>query len=425
VNRRTFLSLLSTPVLLALLDACSDDHGSDGDPSAEQGEARSPAARRATTPADAAPAADSLNRFGMDLYRLAASVTTGNLVLSPTSIASALTMAAAGAQGSTLDEMVATLRIDDPATIHHAMNALTAELERRSTDKVTLAMANSMWAQNGFQIETPFLDVLAAEYGAGLQLVDYADDPDGSRREINGWVDDRTAGRIPELLSEDIITKDTRLTLVNAVYVKAPWLQQFDADATTDGTFATSADNLVRLPMMSMTEFLPYATGDGWQAVELAYEGGELSMLVFLPEEGFLADFEQIFLPTDATQYLTPTRVHLTMPRFDIKTATSLRDLLDALGMKLAFTDDADFSGISTAVPLEISAVVHQANITVDEAGTEAAAATAVVMQPTAAPAPEEEPVEMLVDQPFVFVLRDRTTEAILFIGRVGEPAGA
>ena len=172
---------------------------------------------------------------------------------------------------------------------------------------------------------------------------------------------------------------------------------------------------------MRQSATLGHATGDGWQAVELPYANSSLALLIFLPEPGFLPLFEEIFLVTDATQYLAPQQVQLQLPRFDIESKVSLAEQLAAQGMPTAFTDAADFSGMTTEQALQISAVVHQANITVDEEGTEAAAATAVVMVPTSAPV--DEPIEMIVDRPFVFALRDTATGAVLFMGRVGDPS--
>ena len=212
-----------------------------------------------------------------------------------------------------------------------------------------------------------------------------------------------------------------RFAIVDAVYLKAPWLQVFNPEATRDGTFTTTDGTAKQVPMMHKSGTFPYATGDGWQAVELAYDSDDLTMLVFLPEPGFLANFEQIFLVSDATAYLSAVQVDLTLPKFDIATAISLGDTLQSLGITAAFSSDADLSGITTQESLDVAAVIHQANITVDEAGTEAAAATAVIGEATSAP--PSDPIVFTVDRPFVFALRDRGTEAILFIGRVGDPS--
>jgi serine protease inhibitor len=420
LHRRAFLALVATPFVVALLEACGDDASPPAP--ATVGSARSNLARVAALPGAAPQAAEALNLFGTTLYRqMAVADPTGNLVLSPASIAIALTMTEAGARGTTLDEMIATLRIDDPAAIHRSMNALTASLDSLNSNAVQLSIANSLWGQADINFEPAFLDLLATEYSAGMELVDYRADPDAARAAINLWVSDETKARIPELLSPGVVTTDARLTLVNAIYLKANWAEPFVAELTADAPFTTAEDDVVQVPTMVRTAEFGYATGDGWQAVEMPYADSSLAMLIFVPEAGFLPIFEDIFLVTDATQYLEPRQVELRIPRFDIASTFSLADHLRSLGMTTAFADDADFTGITTDEPLHLSAVVHQANITVGEEGTEAAAATAVIADAGAA-APEGEPVVLVIDRPFVFALRDRATEAILFLGRVADP---
>jgi len=464
MDRRTFLTAaLASPALLAVLQACGSDAksdpttstsqsgststsdapttstvGSTTSPSANAGEARS-SKSRATAPADdAAQAIAVINYFGVDMYhRLAPTVEGGadsgptNLVFSPASIALALAMTRAGAVGKTATEMDAVLHAGDPMTMPHSMNALTTELGTRSKTveipgaeptNVELAIANSLWAQQDLAFETAFLDLLATEYGAGLQLVDYKSDPDGARVLINQWVDEATKDRIPELLAPGVITPDARLTLVNAIYMKAAWETAFVKQVTTPGPFTTSAGKSVQAPMMSRSDHLQYASTHGWQAVVLPYVGGDLSMVIMLPDEE---------APLDATVdafggldgQLGPQLVNLTMPKFDIETSIGLADVLGAMGMPTAFDRAAaDFSGMTKEEELFISAVIHQANITVDEDGTEAAAATAVVMETTAAPADPPQPIDFVVDRPFVFAIRDNATSAILFLGHIGDP---
>lgn len=419
--RRHFLALLAAPAMAVAVEACGAD-ANDPDPgTAGAAEQRSSVKRAATRPADSVDAAAALNDFGTALYRRLAAERRGeNIVMSPASIAVALTMTSAGARTQTLAEMLTTLRIADGATIHRSMNALTAALDLRNTDDVTLSIANSLWGQAGLVFEAPFLDVLSAEYGAGMHLVDYIADTEAARLAINDWVDEATQQRIPELLAPEVLTTDSRLTLVNAIYMKAAWLAPFIVEATADAAFTLSDGTSADVPMMTRTGTMWFATGDGWRAVELDYAGGELAMLILLPEDGFLDHFEEIFLVSDATQYLEPKPVALTMPRFDIESNVELGDVLAAMGMALAFSDDADFSGMTTAEELKISKVVHQANITVDEQGTEAAAATAVVVNATGAAVGD--PISFTLDRPFVFAVRDRATEAILFMGRVSDP---
>ena len=279
-----------------------------------------------------------------------------------------------------------------------------------------LRIANALWAQHGVAFQQPFLDVLAGEFGAGLELVDYHSDAEGARAEINAWVAAQTEDRIEELLGAGTITPDTRLTLVNAVYMKAPWQLPFERSATADQAFTRGDGSTVTAPMMHATRSMGYSTGGGSTAVELPYAGGGLSMLLVLPDESVAAD--AVELPGPGA--LPTTKVRLTLPRWDTETSVSLADALAALGMPTAFTDGADFSGMTTEAPLRVSDVVHQADITVDEYGTEAAAATAVMMAATSAP--DGEPPSVVFDRPFLFAVRTTDTGAVLFQGHVADP---
>ena len=461
MDRRHFLALLSTPVLVALLESCSsDDAGTDptggtdttggtgstpgtsapgtwepgtsepdatapgttGQGGAGAAETRSELARTTVPAAEGRAASDAFNQLGRDLLReLSTAQPSGNLVFSPASIALALTMTAAGARGQTLEQILATLHVDDADGIHRATNAVTAELERRNEGSVELSVSNSLWAQNGLSFEPTFLDLLATEYGAGVNLVDYRTDPEAARAAINAWVADETSDRIPQLLAEGVITADARLTLVNAIYMKAPWLRQFSEDATSEITFTNVDGDATTVAAMSMSRSFLYASGEGWQSVELDYEGEQMAMALLVPDAGKLGEYEQGAALAGLTEAAAYRSVRLTLPKFDIESSLSLDDVLQALGMTTAFTRDADFSGITTQETLNVGAVIHQANISVDEFGTEAAAATAVVIETTSAPG--DEPVELVIDRPFLFSVFDRETGVVLFAGRVGDPA--
>ncbi len=411
--------------LVLAISACAPAGSTGGDVAL----ARADVARASVAPADAAAAGSAIGAFGLDLYRAMASGQT-NVVLSPTSIALALAMARAGARGQTaaeMDTVMHGLASDDNAAW---LNALDQALATRSgTFKddsgadlaVALRIANAPFGQQGMPLEKSYLEALASRYGAGLRLVDYVAATEAARKLINGWVDDQTEHRIPELLVPGVLTSDTRLTLVNAIYLKAPWLTPFPAESTTPGTFTRADGSTVEVPMMATSAAMRHAAGTGWRAVEIPYIGGSLAMTVIVPDD--LATFEQALTAeqlASITGALAETQVSLTLPKFSIETKAQLGDVLKALGMPSAFDDRADFGGITKAEQLAISDVIHQANIDVDEKGTEAAAATAVVMRATAAPA---EPVTVKVDRPFLFALRDVPTGAILFLGRVGDPS--
>lgn len=387
-------------------------------------------ARLATTSADAAEAAAAVNAFGLDLYRLA-SAGKGNAVLSPASIALALAMARAGARGMTATQMDAVLHrfgADDaaawPAALDVALAARNGTFKDASGQDLTVALriANAPFAQRGLPLEPAYLDALGTRFGAGLRLVDYVTATEAARRTINAWVDAQTEQRIPELLVPGILTAATRLALVNAIYLKAPWATPFAEADTKPAPFTRADGSTVDVATMHLTESLRYATGSGWIAVEIPYAGDSLAMTIVVPAD--LADFEagltQAVL-TSITGALEDRQVALSLPRFGIESKVMLADALGALGMPIAFNPySADFSGITSAERLYISHVVHQANIDVDEKGTTAAAATAVVMRAAGLAAG---PVTVRADRPFLFALRDVPTGAVMFLGRVADPS--
>ena len=428
MKRRTFLQLISVPAVAQVFVSCSDDsktsRPSDG-ASSLRGDAP-----RVTTGADPTDAAAAINAFADDMFvHLTTVDPSANLVFSPASIALALAMTSAGAKGTTLAEIDTVLHIADPSTIHRSMNGLSASLEAANKtqdntgdggegiSEVQLSIANSLWGQSGLDFEQAFLDLLSSEYGAGMELVDYKSDPEAARQAINEWVASETHDRIPELLAEGVITVDARLTLVNAIYLKANWHDTFDKAATATESFATPAGD-VDVEMMHASRRIAHSEGDGWQAVELPYVFGELAMVVAVGDDA------DTVMPTVA-EAISPLRerpVELGFPKFDIETSVSLADTLKDMGMPTAFVDAADFSGMTADEKLVIGDVIHQANITVDEVGTEAAAATAVVMVATSAPV-EEDPITLTIDRPFTFWLIARTTGVVVFMGRVNDPS--
>lgn len=438
MQRRSFLALLAVPAIAQLLQSCGDESVGRADlpaaTDAPQNEGRASlfggVGQLPASSADALAASVAVNAFSADLYDLlVAADPTANLVYSPASIAIALAMTSAGAKGTTLSEMDAVLHITDPASIHHSFNGLITALAALNmavdntanggdgTSEVHLSIANSLWAQSGLNFEQPFLDVLSSEYNAGLETVDYRSNPEAARTDINEWVADQTKNRIPELLGEGTVTSDSRLTLVNAIYLKANWENMFSPEATVDEPFAAPAGE-VTVSMMHSSDDLGYAAGDGWQAVEIPYVFGRLSFVAVV------GDDPATVIPTadEVFASLSSTKVDLGFPRFDIETSTSLATVLGELGMPTAFSDAADFSGMTTEDRLVIGDVIHQANITVDEIGTEAAAATAVVMVATAMPV-EQTPVVLTLDRPFTFWLRDLDGSTVLFAGRVNDPS--
>jgi serine protease inhibitor len=438
-------------------------------PTADLALAIAPVPRASADSADAKRASTSINAFGLDLLRALLAdedldLGDKNVVFSPTSIELALAMARAGAKGETATEMDRVLHMRGWEELASGLNSLDQELASRDakwTDgegakELTLRLANAPFAQRGWTIEPAYLDEIATAFGAGLRLVDYVGDLAAARATINGWVSDRTAERIPELLGPLDLTADTRLTLVNAIYLKAQWDVWFQERQTKPAAFTRLDGSQVNVPTMERwggTE-LPYAKGAGWQATELRYlaprgDSPRLAMLLVLPDEirafeaGLTAEKldgitaaitkerqqlqDGIDCPgvppdqQDAGCY--PYALTLFMPKFSTETRAKLNDVLQGLGMPLAFdARRADFSGINPRDPVYIGFVIHQANIDVDEKGTEAAAATAVGMDVGGGPSAVKE-IALRLERPFLYFVRDVETGAILFMGRVTDPS--
>jgi len=395
--------------------------------------AASSAARDTSPDVDSATLA-SLTRsnqaFALDLYAGFADADDDNLLLSPHSISLAFVMTYAGAEGETATEMSRVLHYDLPEPgLHDAFNALDLELATRSEVEgarddqgFELSILNQPFGQVGFGFESDYLDILARSYGAGMRLLDFETDPEGARRQINDWVLDATRDRIEDLLPPGSIREATRLVLTNAIYFKASWAEPFEASETRDDDFALLDGSEVSVPTMHGVMDGSYAAGDGWVAGEVPYVGGEVVMGVLLPDEGRFAEIEDAMDPAfleAALQALEPASLSFALPRFTFETQASLKESLQALGMQAAFSDAADFSGITTEAELFVSDAFHKTFIAVDEEGTEAAAATAVVAEAQSA---GPEPAELVVDRPFVFWIRDRPTGALLFLGRVTDP---
>ena len=385
----------------------------------------------AAAPEDVRALADSNAAFAFDLYHVLAA-DEGNLFFSPYSISLALAMTYAGAAGDTASQMAGTLHFTlPPDQLHAAFNAYSLDLQARAEADTEgtpfgLSVANSLWGQQGFGFLPEFLDLLGENYGAGMRLVDYASDPEAARQAINQWVSDETQEKIQDLIPSGAIDEMTRLVLANAIYFKAAWLHPFDADVTAPAPFHRLDGSTVDVPMMHQDEGYGYALRDGYRALELPYENGNVSMLIILPDEGQFQAVEQALDPAmieDILGNLTYGPVTLSLPRFTYDSAFSLNDALQALGMTDAFNPDrADFSGMDGNRDLFIGSVLHKAFVSVDENGTEAAAATAVIMQITSALAGE--PIAFTVDRPFIYVIRDSQTQSVLFVGRVMAPEG-
>jgi len=358
----------------------------------------------------------------------------GNRFLSPFSISAALAMTYAGAQDQTALEIAQTLHFDlSPDQLHAAFHSLLAKLHSRSTTPsgskegpdVQLVMANALWTQAGERILADFRKRLEVNYRGGLYPVDFRGATEEARRTINAWVEEQTRGKIKDLLKPAQVPSSTLLILTNAIYFKALWAAPFRADHTRPGDFHVSAGDKVRVDLMNLTDRFGYLDGGSFQALELPYKGNTLAMVVFLPKapDG-LASFESDLTLEKLDTWLTKLashRVQVSLPRFKLTGEFDLKDALSGLGMPSAFQlGVADFSGMTGTRDFAISAVVHKAFVEVEERGTEAAAATGVVMSATAVVATP--PVIFQADHPFFFLIRDVRTGSILFLGRLVRP---
>jgi serpin B len=370
------------------------------------------------------------NTFAVELYQ-SLRAQDGNLFYSPFSISLALAMTYAGASGDTESQMANTLEFQLPQErLHPAFNALDQELAKRGepTSKddqpLQLDIANAIWAQQDYPFQQEFLDLIASNYGAGMRLADFVSQAESVRKEINAWVRDQTRGKIKDLIPQGMLDSLTRMVLVNAIYFKADWQEQFDPDSTTEAPFYTLDGSTVTVSMMSGEHSgIPYVDGDGYQAIELPYEGGTAAMDILLPDAGNFETFEASLDAQTLDEILLsmqPVSVRLRMPKFTFTREFNLSRQLASMGMGDAFDPDrADFSGMNGRRDLYISDVIHKAFVAVDEKGTEAAAATIVVMQFLSAPFFE---LELTIDRPFIFVIRDLPSGQILFMGRVMNP---
>jgi serpin B len=369
----------------------------------------------------------ALRDFGAELFAHLATK-PGNIACSPYSIALALAMTRNGARGTTATELDRVLHSTSLERLNRGMNALERQLAAGSADRpvdVALAVASSLWGQRSEPWQAPFLADLARYYGAGMHTVDYKANAEGARHDINGWISRHTRDRIPELLRSGAVDASTRLVLVNALYLKAPWRSPFRKDGTRPAPFTRPDGSRVEVPMMSGTRIRSgYREGPGWQAVRLPYVGLQAAMTVLVPDAGHFERVQRDLSGPVLGDLLTGpadgTEVVVELPRWTFRYNVDLAAVLTALGMPTAFTEEADFSAMTAAQRLAIGRAVHEAYVAVDEEGTEAAAATGVTMVALSLP---RRTVQLTVDRPFLFAIHDIATGTPLFIGRVTDPS--
>lgn len=373
-----------------------------------------------------------LNRFGLNLYgKLRAE--KGDLAVSPASISTAFGLAYAGAKGQTAAEIAATLHYPAASNFHTNFGGLLKTMELHRNGR-TLAVNNALWLQDGMAVHADYVGLVERNYGAGLQRVDYRSDSEAARLKINGWVESKTKGKIRNLLSPDNVTPLTRSVLVNTIYFKADWADPFDAEDTREEDFALSSGRTIKRQLMHEQGRFAYVEGHGVKALAMPYRGGETEMILFLPDRpSGLAGFERSLDAAALDDWLEklgmsahPT-VNVTLPRFRIEKRFEMKKTLEELGMRVPFSNQSDFSGAKIVNPvsadveewnLKISDVIHQVFVEVEEKGTEAAAATAITSIIVTGARRKDPPREFRADHPFLFLIRDRRTGAVLFIGR-------
>jgi serpin B len=368
----------------------------------------------------------SNNAFGIDLYKKLITEERGNIFISPYSISSALAMTYAGARGNTEKQMAKVLYFNLPQEdIHKAFSSLNAYFNRPNKS-YQLAIANSLWGQANYPFQKEFINLLNKYYEAGFNEVDFVNEEnrEKARLTINKWVEDKTNNKIKELIHPEDISALTRLILVNAIYFKGKWQNQFDTKETRDMPFNLENKKKVNVPMMHQEGKFNYTEDEKVQVLELPYSENELSMVIFLPKESIsLSDFEKelsIERVNKLLSNLSQEKVDVYIPKFKMEKRYILNKMLIDLGMSDAFDMMlADFSGMTGSKDLYISKVIHQSFIEVNEEGTEAAAATAVIMSGKSI-APMI--IEFKADRPFLFIIRDIKTNTILFTGRFVEP---
>jgi serine protease inhibitor len=363
--------------------------------------------------------------FNADLFpQLSTASNGGNFFYSPFSISSALAMTYAGANGDTAQQMQQTLHLPS-GDVGAAFANIDCENE---TDGQAggnqLSIANGVFGQEGFGFQQPFLNTLKQDYGAPLQQVDFESNPDGSRQTINNWVSQETQGEIPNLLPQGSISQTTRMVLADAIYFKGVWTYQFDPSKTQQGPFSLTTTSQVQVPLMNQTATFGLYQGQGFAMLEMAYASDNIAIDVVLPDavDGLsqvAASFTAANLSTWVSG-LSQQKVAVTLPRFTLTSNFDLTRILAGMGMPLAFDpQNADFSGIDGKKDLYITAVIHQATVDVDESGTVAAAATGVVTGISAV----EEPAVFNATHPFLFLIRDRPTGTVLFVGQMTNPS--
>ncbi|MDF7800115.1 serpin family protein [Pontiellaceae bacterium B1224] len=361
--------------------------------------------------------AESINQLAIDLYKQTARQ-EGNLFLSPYSISTAFAMVYGGARGETAEQVNRTLHFGGQGATHPAFSHLRKQLNAAHQGQIQINIANSLWFQNDYAFLPDYLEMTTTYYKSAIGSVDFRNKTERARLHINHWVEDQTKDKIQDLLEEGAINSQTRLVLANAIYFKGNWASQFKKGATHPAPFTLKPGETINVQMMKQTEDFKLAHEKSFQALELPYDGGALSMIVLLPAEvnGLPMLEKKLSAMWIANLKFIEQEVEVQLPRFKFERKLELSDALANMGMPLAFSGQADFSGMEESKNLYIGTAIHQTFIEVNEEGTEAAGATAIAMRAYNAPTP------FTVNHPFLFLIRENSTGTILFIGRVIDP---
>ncbi len=366
------------------------------------------------------------NQFALEFYSNLKEKETGNIFFSPYSISTAVSMVYEGARAETASEIRKVFHLpENDADRRSSVAAIYNQLNKKDA-KYKLSTANALWVQQDYKLLPEYLATVEKYYGGKATNVDFVGATEKTREKINAWVESQTNDKIKDLFPKGSLTPTTRLVLTNAVYFKGIWVKQFEKKQTKDEDFKISESETVKVPMMSRTDekaIFGYAEDKDLQILEMPYEGDDLSMLVFLPADGKLSDLEKTLTPENLGKWrkdMSEQRVRVYIPKFTFDTKYTLNDNLAKLGMPSAFmAGKADMSGINGGKDLFIQTVIHQAFVDVNEEGTEAAAATGVSVGITSV---GPKPLVFRADHPFIFLIQEKQTGNILFIGRVANP---
>ncbi len=371
------------------------------------------------------PATAGNNQFANDLFQNyihSELEKDKNIFFSPFSIYAALSMTSEGAKGQTALEMQKVMHLPENANLRQTgFENLMTSLNSGSTN-FKLTAANALWVQKDYSFLPEFIEINKKRYKANAENLDFINQPDAARKKINSWAADNTNNKIKELLSENNITKYTRLILTNTIYFKGEWAKQFEKFLTKEADFTASEGHIVKAQMMHIQRSFSYLETEDAQVLEMPYKNNELSMIVILPKKGHtLQNISTKNLETFLSSKIDFELLQVSFPKFKIEAKYLMKDDLSKMGMPLPFTDKADFSGMTGSKELQISQVIHQTFVDVDEAGTEAAAATAVGMEAGGMPN-RIEPKQFNADRPFIFAIKHNTSGAVLFMGAVNNP---